>query len=77
MMQRTQIYLPEDIKIKAQRLASRRGIPLAAVIRQALEKEVKEAAVAKENPLIHLAKFKIKGGPRDLSKNYKKYLYGE
>lgn len=77
MMQRTQIYLPEEIKMKAQKLANRRGVPLAAVVRQALEKEIKETAVPKENPLIHLAKLKIKGGPKDLSSKFDEYLYGD
>jgi len=77
MMQRTQIYLPKDLKTKAERLSNHRGIPLAAFIREALEKELKKASVVSENPLAHLMRVVIKGGPRNLSKDYKKYLYGE
>ena len=77
MMQRTQIYLPEELKKKITQLATHKGVPMAEIIRGAVEKEVKIQTLPKENPLIKLAKLRIKGGPRDLSKNYKKYLYGE
>ncbi len=76
MMHRTQIYLPEELKNKLERIALRNRTSMAEIIRKAVVKEV-DSASKQENPLAHLAKLKIKGGPKDLSKNYKKYLYGQ
>jgi len=77
MMQRTQIYLPKELKKKVTQLAADKGIPMAEIIRKAVEKEVEMQTTPKENPLIQLAKLKIKGGPRDLSSKFDEYLYGD
>jgi len=77
MMQRTQIYLPKELKKKVVQVATYKGITMAEVIRKAVKKEVETQTIPKENPLIKLARLKIKGGPRDLSSKFDEYLYGD
>ena len=76
-MIRTQVFLPEEtyqyIKIRAQRERK----PSAQVIREVLEAGMKKSE--KQNAgetLLQLAKLGGKG-PKDLSKNIDRYLYGE
>lgn len=76
MMIRTQIYLPKALKYQAEKLAEEKNVPLAEIIRQALKKVVEAESLPKENPLFHMAKLKIKGGPKDLSSKFDEYLYG-
>lgn len=76
-MFRTQIYLPEELHQLAKLEAKKEHESLAEFIRRCLEKGIKEKK--SQVPLKHisaLSELGITGGPRDLSKNMDKYLYG-
>jgi len=77
-MIRTQIYLPEDLKIGLEIIAKREKKPVAEVVRRAVKREVGRRE--KRNAgytLGRIAALATKGGPRDLSTNLFEYLYGE
>lgn len=78
-MLRTQIYLPEDFHSQLTTLASRLNISMAEVIRMILKNglEKKEEILKPGNDLWKLADLKIRGGPKDLAKNFDYYLYGK
>lgn len=75
---RTQIYLPKQLYQRLKRVAERRKVSKAAVVRQALEQHLKEdrAASPWENDPI----WNIVGGGKstkgDLSVRHDDYLYG-
>jgi len=77
-MLRTQIYLPEEFHSQLSWLANKLDVSMAEVIRMILKRalEKKEEILKKENDLLKLKELKIKGGPKDLSKNLDNYLYG-
>ena len=79
-MDRTQIYLPEDVKDEAMALAERQGRSFAAVVRDALtEYVIKHAPESKEkDPVLEaVARLKpSKDGPADSAKQHNHYLYG-
>ena len=77
-MIRTQVFLPEEtyryIKIRA--LRERK--PAAQVIRETLLAGMKQSTKKQNAGDIFLQLAKLGGkGPKDLSKNIDKYLYGE
>lgn len=74
-MQRTQIYLPDELKSKTARIARQQGVSMADIIRQALQREVAIQPKPGGNPLLTVAGLKLKG-PKSLSDNYKTDLYG-
>lgn len=76
-MFRTQIYLPEELHLLAKLQAQREHESLAEFIRRCLEKGVKEKK--SQTSLKHLSTLSelgITGGPKELSQNIDKYLYG-
>lgn len=82
-MVRTQIYLPLTLKRQLMREARLADISFSELIRESLEKQLKQAQ--KKQPingatlLLEMAaqaKKKNLRGPRDLSINHDKYLYG-
>lgn len=75
-MLRTQVYLPQELYSQLVTLARAADLPVAEVIRNALQSGIKTVA-KKQNDLALLAKLKIKGGPKDLSAKMDKYLYGK
>ncbi len=83
MMKRKQIYISEEVEKKVKELAVLRGVPEAAVVREALEryiakstrKKSEKGENRKENPLRKLIGLFNKG-PRDASINLDHYLYG-
>lgn len=77
-MIRTQIYIPEDLHLEAKMIAKRKDESLAELIRKLVRAGVKEEKkrIAK-NSLNSLAKLGITAGPKDLSRNLDKYLYGK
>ncbi|MBL7661406.1 ribbon-helix-helix protein, CopG family [bacterium] len=76
-MIRTQIYLPENIHKRLLALRGSQGKSLAQIIREAIEKQFAADEPSQENDILKLADLKLKGGPKDLSKNIDQYLYGE
>ena len=76
-MLRTQIYLPEEFHAELSYLAAKKGLPMAALVRKILAEGLakKERFLEPENDLEKLTNLKLKGGPKDLSKNFDRYLY--
>lgn len=80
MMIRTQIYLPKELYQEIGWLAKKEKKAKAQVIREALEKDVKKRQGSVGKALLELAELGKKlnlRGPKDLSINHDKYLYGE
>lgn len=76
-MFRTQIYLPKELHQLAKLEAQRQSESLAEFIRQCLEKGIQEKRrQIKRKHLSELSELGFTGGPKDLSKNIDKYLYG-
>ena len=76
-MIRTQIYIPEALHQAARSIADKRKKSLAELLRNLIERGIgEERRSIKQKPLSTLASLNIKGGPRDLSQNLDKYLYG-
>lgn len=77
-MLRTQIYIPEPIHQTAKYLAQVQNESLASLLRRLITEGIKEEK-KKISPksLSPLTKLNIKGGPKDLSANLDKYLYGK
>lgn len=74
-MQRTQIYLPQELKTSVAKIAAQQGVSMADVIRQVLAREVAAQPEPTGNPLTTVAALKLTG-PTDLSTTYKTNLYG-
>lgn len=76
-MLRTQIFLPEDLYQKLLSLKKVRDISIGKIIREVLKKNLVEEEKNIGNDLLELAKLKIRGGPKDLSKRINHYLYSK
>lgn len=77
-MIRTQIYIPEDLHREAKMIAKRREESLAELIRRMVCVGVREEKKKMQRKsLASLTKLGITAGPRDLSRNLDKYLYGK
>lgn len=76
-MIRTQIYLPEDLKLQLKAYAQKEEVPVSEVIRRSVLKEIsKKAKVNAGDMLLKLAS-KAGKGPKDLSRNFFDYAYGK
>lgn len=76
-MVRTQIYLPEDLKLQLQAYAQREDVPVSEIIRRSVRKEInKKAKVNAGSMLLKLAAGAGRG-PKDLSRNFFEYAYGK
>ena len=76
-MIRTQIYIPSDIHETAKIIASKSDKSLAELFRAFITVGIlKEKKNMGANSLASLSKLNITGGPKNLSKNMDKYLYG-
>lgn len=76
-MIRTQIYLPSDLHQTAKMLASQQAKPVADLYRKFIAAGLRtEKKRRVTNSLTPLAQLKISGGPKDLSQNMDRYLYG-
>lgn len=76
-MIRTQIYLPEDLKLRLQAYAQKEDVPVSEIIRRSVRKEInKKAKVNAGSMLLKLASRAGKG-PKDLSSNFFEYAYGK
>lgn len=77
-MIRTQIYIPETIHQETKLLAKRKKEPMAELLRRFIIKGVKEEKrKIKPKSLDSLINLKITGGPKNLSRDMDKYLYGK
>ncbi len=75
-MIRTQIYLPEAIHKKLTLLRTKYKRSVAQIVREALERHLREESIDQENDILKLAEIGISGGPKDLSARVDDYLYG-
>ena len=75
-MRRTSILLPDDLRVQALHQASREGLSLGALIREALVLKIRlPAARGKADPLLaDTAVFRGKA-PRDLAQHHDRHLY--
>ncbi len=75
------VRIPEEQKQALSLLAQQERQPLSFVVRKALDEYVALKKRGKKNDLLTLVaiahKYKGPTGPRDLSSNYKRYLYGD
>lgn len=79
-MIRTQIYLPENLYREIGLIARKEKKAKSQIIREALEKDVNKRRGSVGEALLKLAELGKKlnlRGPKDLSINHDKYLYGE
>jgi len=77
MMLRTQIYIPKDLHQQVKLNAQMQKKSMADVIRKLIISGLaKEQKKLKLKSLDSIAKLNITGGPKDLSSNMDKYLYG-
>ena len=72
-MLRTQIYLAENTHTRLNQIKRVKGVSMGRLIRKYIEKGIEEETV-EDNGLWKLASLGIKGGPKDLSKNFNQYL---
>ena len=75
------VRLPADQKQMLSLAAKKKRQSVSAVVRTALEEHFQQNIRKDKNLFLELAKIgksaRVKNAPRDLSKNYKKYLYGK
>ena len=75
------VRIPEEQKIALQLLAGSKNVSVAKITRKAIEEYVSKMIDGKENLLLKLAEIgeskKVATAPKDLSQNYKQYLYGK
>lgn len=73
-MLRTQIYIPETLHERAKSLARAKRQSLANLYRGFIANGLKSSN--RGGDLTALIKLNIKGGPKNLSRDIDKYLYG-
>lgn len=74
-MIRTQIYIPETLHERAKNVARNKKQSLANLYRSFIANGLR-ASKNRGGDLTALAKLNIKGGPKNLSADIDKYLYG-
>lgn len=74
-MIRTQIYIPETLHERAKNIARNKKQSLANLYRNFIASGL-NASKNHGGDLTALAKLNIKGGPKNLSRDIDKYLYG-
>lgn len=74
-MIRTQIYIPETLHERAKLLAKRKKQSLANIYRGFIASGLKTSE-NRSSDLTSLAGLNIKDGPKNLSRDIDKYLYG-
>lgn len=72
---RTQIYLPGKLHRALKRAASRRGVSMAHLLREAAEAVVRRETAERGDPLAGLIGA-VGGNATDLSSEHDRYLYG-
>ena len=77
-MIRAQIYIPETLHERAKIIARNKKQSLANLYREFINNGLKkETSKNRGGDLTVLAKLNIKGGPKNLSRDIDKYLYGD
>lgn len=77
-MKRTQLYLPEETHNELLFLAAKEKKVVSQVVREMLKEAIlRKKQVSRGKFLKKLANYGVTKGPRDLSSNLDKYLYGE
>lgn len=75
------VRVSEEQKISLKILADSQNVSVAKITRKAIEEYISKTAKDKGNLLVRLAKIgeskKLPGAPKDLSQNYKNYLYSK
>ncbi len=74
-MIRTQIYIPEILHQRAKNVANDKNKSIANLYRDFIAAGLKKEVRIKH--LTSLAKLNLKGGPKNLSRDIDRYLYGE
>lgn len=75
---RTQVYFPNELYRKIERIARHESKSVASIIRKAVERYLKEQNdIDWENDPIFKAVGIMDSGMSDLSENHDKYLYGK
>ncbi len=76
-MIRTQLYIPETVHERVKVIARSKKQSLANLYREFINNGLKkETSKNRGGDLTVLAKLNIKGGPKNLSRDMDKYLYG-
>lgn len=78
-MVRTQIYIPEELHRELTFLAKKESLSLAELIRQFVRMGIKTKKRRRNSgkTLLELARYAVKGLPKDLSTKHDEYLYGK
>jgi predicted DNA-binding protein len=78
-MLRTNLYFPKELHQRLKRLAKQEDISMAELVRQLVEKGVKEKQkkMSGVETLLAMAKHAGDSGIGDLAINHDKYLYGK
>lgn len=78
-MKRTQIYLPEQTHQTLFRLAKKRKVSFAQIVRACIEREMgrMDTDYSGRKTMQAITRLGIRGGPKDLSANLDQYLYGK
>lgn len=72
---RTQVFLPQELYLQAKDLAKKKSVSLGKLIRDSLQRTVKQASLSQDSYNIHNLKGALKGkAPNDLARNLNKYL---
>lgn len=78
IMRRTTLLLPEELRIRAAKLAERAGISLGELIRQSLRKAVSRGGRKREEDPLFSDDYVYKGpAPKDSSVRHDDTLYGD
>lgn len=75
----TSVLLPPALHARAKRCAKRGGVTFGELVRQAIEKKVREEEGREDDPLFRPAPASLLKGveyPKDLAQNVDDYLYG-
>jgi len=76
MLIRKQVLFTPEIDLYIQSLSQQHNMSYSATLRDIVTKvRAKKTKAKQENFLDHMAKLKLTGGPKNLSKNIDKYLY--
>ena len=76
-MIRTQIYLPEDLKLQLVAYAQMEEVPISEIIRRSVRKEIKRRTKINAGAMLLKFASTAKKGPKDLSSNFFEYAYGK
>ena len=76
-MQRTTIMLPHDLKIRAEEVSRRKGVPLGELIREGLKDLLNKNESVTGDPFFKDTAVYKGHAPKNVSKAHDDYLYGD